>query len=239
MNRAWLVLLLVACKSPTNGDDFPIDPGGGGVVGEQLDGSTLDAFDPDAVMQLAGRVCVVRDLRALSTCAMSGAGGITVKLGTRTATTMDDGKFTMMTPSGTNLVWRASGAAIVPSVMPFGPSTTIPAIGVEDFNELQNANSVVLTPGEGTIIARVVRNTTPQSGATASTAPLAQFPTKYDGPTALAWTELATSTAGTVWIPGAAIGTASFTVSPATGDDVTEDVRVEDQAITYVTIDLP
>ena len=238
MKRAWLVILLVACKSSDN-DGFPVDPGGGGPPGDRLDGSTLDAFDPDGNTQLAGRVCLVTDLRALTACATTGADGLTVTLGTRTAMTMADGKFTMMTPAGSNLVWRVSGAGIVPSVMPFGPSNSIPAIGVEDFNELQNANSVVLTPGDGTIIARVVRNGTPQTGAVASVEPLAQFATKYDGPAQLAWTELATSTAGTVWIPGAPAGIAKVTVSPASGDDVIEDVRVEDQSITYVTIDLP
>jgi hypothetical protein len=240
MKRVWLLGLLVACKSSGDGDDFPIHPNGGGTSGEQLDATTpIDAFDPDAGTQLTGRVCVVSDLRVLTACAATGAGNITVTLGTRSATTMDDGRFTIATPSGSNLVWRASGAAIVSSVVAFGPVHAIPAIGVEDFNDLMNANSVVLQADEGSIVARIVKAGMPQSGATAATIPAAQFPTKYDGPTATAWTELSTAAAGTAWVPGVPIGATTITATPASGTGASVDVRVEDQAITYVTIDLP
>ena len=241
MSRVWLLVVLVACKSSDDDGEFPVQPGGGnGTSGTVLDaGLAVDAFDPDAGTQLTGRVCLVTDLRALTACATTGAGNITVTLGTRVATTLDDGRFTIMTPASTNLTWRASGAAIVPALMGFGPSTSIPAIGVEDFNDLMNANSVVPQVGDGAIVARIVRNGTPQTGVTAASTPLAQFPTKYDGPTALAWTELATAAAGTAWIPGVPIGPATITATPASGTATDVDVRVEDQAITYVTIDLP
>ena len=242
MSRAWLLVVLVACKS-SDGDDgeFPVLPGGGnGGAGTVLDaGLPPDTADPDAGTQLTGRVCLVSDLRALTTCAATGAGNITVTLGTRTATTMDDGRFTIATPVSTNLVWRASGAGIVSSVMAFGTTTSIPAIGIRDFNDLMNANSVVQQADEGAVVARIVRNGTPQTGATAASTPLAQFPTKYDGATPLAWTELATGAAGTAWLPGVPIGTATIAVTPASGTAADVDVRVEDQAITYVTIDLP
>jgi hypothetical protein len=238
----WRVLLLavVACKAG-EGDDFPIEPGGPnpGGMGFMVDAAPIDAFVGDAQQSITGRVCLVADLRALGACAATGAGGITVTLGTRTATTLDSGAFTIMTPSGSNLVWRARGAQLVTSVMAFGPATTIPIIGDQAYLDLQGANSVVVIDGQGSIVARIVRNGVPVSGAVASTSPLAQYATKYDGVTASAWTELATSTAGTAWIAGAALGANVVTATPASGAAADETVLVEDQAITYVTIDLP
>src|SRR5688572_9280078 len=169
-----MLIVLAACKSSMNGDDFPVDPGGGGGIGVKVDAFMPDAPDPDASTQLTGRVCLISDLRGLA-CASTGAGSITVTLGTQTATTSDSGAFTIMTPGGSNLVWRASGVGIVPSVMHFGPSTTIPAVEIDTYGDLLNANSVTLQAGEGSIVARVVRNTTPQAGAVASASPGAQF----------------------------------------------------------------
>ena len=235
-----LAVLVVACKASSD-DDFPVVPGGGGPggTGTQPDAPAIDALDFDALQYLVGRVCLVTDLRALTTCAGTGAGGLTVTLGTQTTTTTDSGAFTMMKPSGTNLVWRVTGLNIIKSVMAFGPSNSIPTIDIADYVDLQNANSVTLAVGEGSIVARIVRNGVAQNGVVASVSPLAQFPTKYDGITAIAWTELATSTAGTAWIPGAALGTNAVTATPLTGTAATESVLVEDQAITYATIDLP
>jgi hypothetical protein len=239
MRRVLLLAALAACQS-SDGDDFPVSPGGPGPggLGNMLDASPIDAADPDASAMLTGRVCVVSDLRGLA-CAGSGADGITVTLGTKTATTLANGAFTIETPAGTNLVWRASKLGFITSLMAFGPSSTIPMIRDQDYIDLQNANSVTLIPGEGSIVARVVRNKVPVSGAVVSVSPLAQFATKYDGATAIAWTELATSAAGTVWIPGAVLGANVVTASPTSGAAAMETVLVEDQAITYATIDLP
>src|SRR5688572_31357729 len=38
-----MLIVLAACKSSMNGDDFPVDPGGGGGIGVKV-----DAFMPDA-----------------------------------------------------------------------------------------------------------------------------------------------------------------------------------------------
>jgi len=242
----WRVLLLavlvvVACKPASDDDDFPVVPGGSGPggTGTLPDAPEADALDFDALQVIVGRVCLVADLRALTTCAAAGAGGLTVTLGTSSTTTTGNGAFAIMAPSGTNLVWRVTGLNIVKSVMAFGPSNTIPTIDIADYVDLQNANSVTLAVGEGSIVARIVRNGVAQNGVVASVSPLAQFPTKYDGITAIAWTELATSTAGTAWIPGAALGTNAVTATPLTGTAATESVLVEDQAITYATIELP
>lgn len=238
MTRAWL-LLLVACKEPSNNDGFPVQPGGPGGSGEQLDASTLDAFDPDAGMQVSGRVCLVTDLRAPLTCAATGAAGITVTLGTRMATTAADGSFKIAAPSGTGLVWRTSASDLVTMLMPFGVSTTIPAITLDAWSDILASNGVMLVPGEGSIVARVVKGTSLQMGARAASTPAARFATLYDGPSALAWRDVSTGPAGTAWIPGAGVGANTLQITPASGSDAMQSVLVEDQAITYVTIDLP
>jgi len=239
MRRTLLLAILTACNS-SDGGDYPVEPGGPNPsgTGKPLDAAPIDAADPDASAMLTARMCLVSDLRGLA-CAATGAAGITVTLGTQMATTLENGSFTMTTPSGSNLVWRASRLGVISTVMAFGPSKTIPIIGDQDYIDLQNANSVTLVPGEGSIVARIVRNNVAVSGAVATVAPIAQFATKYDGPTSSAWTELATSTAGTTWIPGAQLGTNVVTATPTTGAAAMESVLVEDQAITYVTIDLP
>ena len=239
MRRALVLAALVACQS-SDGDGYPVEPGGPnpGGMGMVLDAAPIDAPAPDASAMLTGRVCVVSDLRGLA-CATSGADGILVTLGTKTAMTLANGAFTIATPSGSNLVWRASKAGFITSLMAFGPSSTIPMIGDQDYIDLQNANSVTLIAGEGSIVARIVRNNVAVADAVASVSPLAQFATKYDGATPSAWTELATSAAGTVWIPGAVPGTNVVTATPASGTAAMETVLVEDQAITYATIDLP
>ena len=240
MKRTLLLAMVAACQA-SNGDDFSVEPGGPGGTGMRVDASLIDAFDPDALPVISGRVCLVRDLRAPTAgCAGSGADNITVTLGSRTAVTSADGSFSIMKPAGSNLVWRASRPGIiVTSVVPFGPDTTIPAIGVQDYLDLQGANSVVIVAGQGSIVTRIERNNTAQPGVTAAVSPTAAFATKYDGTTALAWTELATSTRGTVWLPGTELGTNTVTATPATGAPTTLNVLVEDQSITYVTIDLP
>lgn len=240
MKRVLLLATLAACQA-SSGDDFPVEPGGPGPGGTGMvrDAALVDAFDPDAIQMIAGRVCLVTDLRALSTCAPGGAGNITVTLGTQSTTTSDSGTFTIVKPAGTDLVWRASGAGIVSSVVPFGPSNVIPAIGDVGYIDLQNANSVVIVEGQGSIVARIVRNTTAQAGVVASVSPVAAYAPKYDGSTPLAWRELATGAAGVAWIAGAAPGTNVVTATPASGAAAMQSVIVEDQAITYITLDLP
>ena len=240
MWRLVVIVGLSACKQGM-GDDFPVEPPGGtgGPVG-QLDAATGgDGGGGDGGNTIAGRVCLITDLRFLDNCAASGAGNITVTLGTKTAMTTANGNFTIATPSGTNLVWRATGANVVKSVMAYGPSLLVPTIDVQVYTDLMNANSIVLQASQGSIVARIVKNGLPVANATASASPGAQFPTKYDGPTPSAWTELKTSTAGTAWIAGAQTGTVVVTAVPMTGANASESLRVEDQAITYATIDLP
>lgn len=238
--RVLLVLALVGCQGGS--EMYPVDPGGPnpGGVGMMVDAASIDAPDPDAGNFLMGRVCLVTDVRGLD-CAGSGAGGITVTLGTNSALTTATGAFSIVTPTGSNLVWRATGTDMVKSVMAFGPSKTIPIISTQTYLDLQNSSSVTINPGMGSIFARVVKGAaaTPQAGATATVDPVAAFAIKYDGNAPLNWTELSTGAAGTVWIPGAGPGANTVTITPASGATAMEMLTVEDQAITYATIALP
>ena len=234
--RVLLLIALVACQG--GGEQYPVDPGGPGGMTMMQDGSLIDAPDPDGLALLAGRVCLVTDLRGLD-YANSGAQDITVTLGANTALTGPTGAFSIVTPSASNPVWRARGANLVSSVMPFGPSKTIPIISVQTYLDLQNANSVTIAGDMGSIVARLVRNNAALADATATVEPPAAFAIKYDGSAPLAWTELKTSAAGMAWIPGAGLGSNTVTIAPMTGNPKLENVLVEDQAITYVTIEVP
>jgi hypothetical protein len=240
MTRAAVVLLVIAaCNAGGGGDDeFPVSPGGGRPGGGvMVDAAMIDTRDADGDTPISGRVCLVVDLRGAA-CAASGAGGITVTLGAQTATTADDGAFAIAAPQGSNLVWHASTADLVTSVMAFSTSTTIPAITLAGWNELELANGVVTQGQQGAIIARIVQGGTPLAGATVTATPVPQYATHYDGPTAAGWTELATGAAGVAWLPGVGVGAATLAVVPPTGSGGTAAVHVEDHAITFVTIAL-
>jgi hypothetical protein len=239
MWHVWMLGLLVACNSGGTGDDFPVLPGGPSGPGTIVDATPPDMPPVEAGTTIDGRVCVLTDMRRFTTCLESGAGGITVRLGTKTAITALDGAFSIDRPSDSQLVWRASGDNIVSSVFAFGPTTSIPAVDLQTFNDILGANSVVLQNNQGSIVTRLVRNGLPVVGATVTDAPLAQFATKYDGPTVTAWTELKTGNQGVAWIAGAQVGDNTVTVSPMTGTGASTKLPVEDGAITFATIDLP
>src|ERR1044071_9473062 len=117
MKRVLWLAALAACGVGGFGDDFSVQPGGPGGPNTPLDAALIDAPDPDALVTLAGRVCIALDIRSpLANCATTGAGGITVTLGTKTATTLADGAFTIEKPSGSTLTWRATGQGLVKSV---------------------------------------------------------------------------------------------------------------------------
>jgi len=189
---------------------FPIDPGGGTVPSgvSQPDARTGDG--DAAGGEIAGRVCVVlSDMRRpLSGCAGSGAGGLSVTLGTATATTMADGSFTIVRPAGTGLVWRVSGTGIEPAAMQVGATATIPAIDSLAYGEMLAATSATIVGGDGALIAQVLPAT---AGVTATSA-AAESAIYYDGASATEWTQDATGDFGVVWIPSMLPGVRDVTI---------------------------
>ncbi|MEJ7600506.1 MAG: hypothetical protein WKG01_21535 [Kofleriaceae bacterium] len=232
--KACLVVLLAGCSATA--EDYPIAPGGyGSSNGVPGPDAMLDA-DPNG---LSGRVCAMQDLRTFAPCATGGLLGVTVTLGGSTTVTGDDGSFSMIMPTGSNLVWRVSGAPLVPSVVPYSASTLLPAVDIETYNNLLNANGRSLTSGQGSIVARIVQLGQPAVGVTATTD--AVFETLYDGANATTWDQdiEGTGARGVAWLTGVPIGAATLEVTPVVGTPTNHVHLVEDLAITFPTIEIP
>jgi hypothetical protein len=252
-----VLVLLAACHQATDaGDDYPVSSGGGGPVvvggggggggGRGGDAGT-DGSTSDAGIALQGRVCLLTDLRRVgdhTACAGIGAKDLTVTLGTRTAKTSDDGSFTIVAPQGGGFTWHVIGAQLTPSVMPFGADYTIPAVSDVVYSELLSTNQVTLGDQQGSIVVRVVRGLAPVAGVTATSSPASNRLALYDGNSAAIWTEnrVGTGPRGIAWfadVPLAAVGPtlAAIALTPRGAGSVPT-VTVENQAITFVTIDL-
>ena len=198
---AALLLLSAAC----GGDDvelYPVNPGGGGPSSGGTFGSGSNGGDGDAGVEITGRVCVITDARTPTTgCADTGVAGLTVMLGTRTATTMANGDFTIRVVTGTSNVWRVSGTGIVPSAMTFTSTNIIPALATQTFSDMTSTNSAAF-PGTGSIIAKVSQNGTALVNATATAAPAPARGTLYDAADEITWNQTSTGGLGAVWIAG-------------------------------------
>ena len=238
MNRIlWLALALAACKSST--DNLPIGIGGGGMGGgggghdAPVDTSAIDGGP------VAGRVCLVTDPRDLVSCAATGAGGFTVTLGAATATTGDDGTFTII-PSGSGLVWHVTGSNIVKSVMPYtAGSAQVPAMTTTMYTNVEADTGAIIQVSQGSIFARIVMAGVPLVGATAS-ATGQNLNTYYDGTTVSAWRTTSTGAFGTAFLPGISIGTATVAVVPSGGTTKTlTGIPIEDQALTFLAVSIP
>lgn len=239
--KAWLpalALSLLGCKD--NGiPNLPVNPGPGGPGGG---GPGVDAASDgtDGGPTLVGRVCLLADARDFTTCQLAGAGGLTVALGTATAITADDGSFTIAAVAGTNLVWRVSGGNIVPSLMPAGTLTQIPAIDATTYGTLQADNGVLLTTDQGSLMVRVASSNAALAGASVRSMPAPQYGPFYDGSNAQIWSQSATGAFGTAWLPGITPGATSLEVTPSGGSaTAVGSVPVEAVTITYVFADIP
>lgn len=255
MKRAALALVLVACSSSAN--DFPTHPGGSGPVppsgggGGVVDGGLGDTGTGDAGdggVPIAGRVCIVSDLRTPAVCdTTKDASMVKVTLGTRTPTVAPakTGEFTIIAELGTALVWRATGTNFVSSVMPYGIDNVIPIVPDTLYQDMLGMNPVtLLAEGQGSVLARVVSGTSPVAGVNAtSTLVTGNNIAFYDGNDKLVWGQIGpTQTRGAIWFPGVNVTTTpaaiTFTRQGAT-TSVQAPVTVEDQSITFITQDVP
>ncbi len=239
MRYVALLVLVAGCSA--GGDDYPIIPGGGNHTGSPMvDARVADGSSGDGG-NLAGRVCLITDLRTPTAgCSQTGAAGITVQLGTSTATTLADGTFSIPPVPGTGLVWRISGADLAPSVIPFSTSTILPALGAQTYLDLKNANSVIENSGEGSVVLAIARGGAPLAGVNVTSDPVASYPALGDRPNATNWVPGATGTYGISWTPGIIAGPTRLTLVPPDGlDVVTVDVPIEDGAITFATVAIP
>lgn len=249
MKLALLVPLAVMAACKANPDDYPPGGGGGGGVGGGGADGGVDG-NGDAGAMLRGRVCVIDDLRRVgdpAACATTGVTGLrlAVSLGTRTATPRDDGGFDIQAPLGAGFVWRVNSSqvdTVIPSVMPFGTDNTIPVVRFERYLELLSTNSAMVAESEGSIVIRVVKNTTTGNiaAASASAVGAVRYDTQND---ADSWGEIETGPFGVVWIapvdipnPATSISVTFTTQGTPIGGPLS--VTVEPLAITFVTQDL-
>jgi hypothetical protein len=243
-----LAVLAAGCTSGGGGDDYPVGGGGtgGGTSGPRTDAGTGDG-GVDGPAALRGRVCLVSDLRRLidaapGDCAATGAGGLNVSLGgSATVLTAADGSFSVPAQDGFNLAWRVTGGNLVTSIVPVSASTLLPAIRDAVYNDLKNASGVIVSPGEGSIVARLVRGGAPVAGATAQIIGGESLRTLYDGASATVWSTISTGTFGVAWLPDNVAGFRTMRIAYGTAQQssLAVPVPIVDQAITFATIALP
>jgi hypothetical protein len=237
MRHAWILIALAACKQGT-GDDYPINPGGDdiGDFHPPIDASSSDQSLGDGSAMLTGRVCLLADLRAPNACANTGAGNITVQLGTVTTLTADDGMFSLIPPSGTNLTWRAGAADLVTSVVPLSASNILPIITADSYDDLLTTNGVILNSGQGSVVLFVRDAVGALSGAAVALAPTATYLPKHDTANKSVWVDGNTGPAGVSWTAGANAGAVNVTVTPPSGTAQQFTLPIADGAITYTTV---
>jgi hypothetical protein len=212
MKRFALLAVVVVGGCRASDMDYPVGGGGGGGGGgtHLLDAAIGDGAGSGSA--LAATACVLTDPRDPASCQGSGELGLTVALGASTATTADDGSFTIARPAGTHLTWQVTGSTVVTSVTPYAAQTRIPVMSMAMLVQLQGDNGVQPIAGTGALLIRIVRNGLPVTGESATVVPDAAQGIFYDGATASSWTQSATGTYGTIYLAGIASGAASVTL---------------------------
>ena len=196
----WLLLAAVITLAgcPDNSaDGFPVRPGGGGPGGGELG---PDGRPADASNQVAGRVCVIDDLRQWDTttmCATTGAGGLNVTIGAAVATTDDAGNFMIDPPPATATRVVVTGAGIIASNTPFVPTATpirTVAPTAAHWAAIENDSGFAVTTGTGVAVIALKLDGAVDPGATAAIDPVPLAPPLYD------------TTMPTIWDPASVAG---------------------------------
>lgn len=248
-----LVVFLAACgNSP---DMLPVGGGSSGGFPDSGGNSQVDARMIDAKLADAkplaidaalfnGRVCLLTDARDFTSCATTGANGLTVHIAGNAAVTAADGTFTIVAGTG---AWSVTGSNIVTSYK-VKNDYFIPAYTRTMYNSMLTANNIYcgaqlgLCQGEGSVMVNVIHNGAGQSGHTV-VAPTQPNPAKYlafydNDANATTWNHLSTSTTGSkgdAWLVGFDVGDATFQVDPTGGPTVSAQ-PVNDQAISWVDV---
>jgi hypothetical protein len=250
MKLAVLLLAAAACSSG-GGDDYPVGPGGtvppihsggggdGGVSDAGMDGG-------DGGTTIAGRVCVLDDLRDLgkaTLCATTTAGGLNVTLDGKTVKTAADGTFVIGAPGSSAPFWKVDSGntgTLVTTFAPLGVDNLIPAITTDRWIQIQGGSMLTLGDNAGSIIVRLTHGGAPLAGVTATSSPAAAFDARYDGTDKDIWDIDRSGAKGLVWIPGVQVmpngmpigATVTLNAGAAPVPVVT---TVWDQAITFVS----
>jgi hypothetical protein len=239
MKLLALMTLLAGCS--TQADDYPVLPGP----------VAAPPVISDSGM-VKGQACVVTDPRNLTSCATTGASGLTVRLGDQIATTDASGSFAIAAPATTGTgggpspatMLGVTGPGVVPTQLAL-PSTpgamSVPLLKADLFAQMMAANGVVLSSGSGSILGSVARGGIPVTGVTVTSTPSPAFGPLFDGSTPTSWTLDGTGARGVWWIPGVAIGPARVTLRDlaTSGETTVDGVQVIDSGITIMDAILP
>jgi hypothetical protein len=232
------LLLLVACKESDS--MLPVNPGGGGGgvgTSSEPDAATTNG---DAGLVITGRVCKLSDPRTLTSCAATGAAGLTVALGSSSAVTADDGAFMLMRPaSTTGLYYTVTGPGVVPSAIKYGTTTTLPALATLIYEDMLVSTQAVVVTGQGAIIGRFTRAGAAVTNAIVIAQPQSDSDVYYDGASHTEWQTAGTGSFGVAWIPSEQVGTASLTVKTGAVQNTVAGVAVFGDTITYVLAEIP
>jgi hypothetical protein len=242
---AGLCALWLLCGCAAEPDDElpfhpnpPIDPGGS-------DGGTVDAGSDagvDAITTIAGRVCVLDDLRSWSGCASTGAAGLTVSLDGNTATTAADGSFTIVRSSDPGRYAIASGTVVATSAVRFDPLATalqIPAPRRTYWDTVLTLGGAQVPSGTGSIAVQVMRNGSPVVGVSATSVPGPSNLVLYDSSSATAWDTDSTSTAGVALLTGIVAEPATVSLNAPATPAVGAATAVMEETLTFLTVTLP
>lgn len=211
---ACVLLVVAACNTGNQGDDYAIEPGGGGGSFGNTPGAFTDAAVTDGGGTLMARVCGLSEILFWDECDAIGLDGLMVTAGSSQATTRDSGAFEIANPTGSNLVWRVSGNAQLPSLMELAGNASIPSLRRSTYQDLAATLNVNINPQAGTIFVQVRSAGDPVVGATATLAGLTDL-VRYDDANATGKFNVdATHADGIIWFPNVAPGTVTFTITP-------------------------
>jgi hypothetical protein len=231
---AWgIALLLVGCvDSPDDEDGYPILPGGG-----TLGGGTAPGGGGSGSNGRLYRVCKLLDVRDLTSCATSGAGGFRVELGGVVAGTQTDGSFTIDDSGGMGEHFIVSGTGIVTSITPFGFARTLPVPVITEaaYTDMQNATGSLPVAGHGAIMARATYGDAIFNDLRAMSNPASMYPARFDGATQADWVTTPTGQFGAIWVAGVPVGMASLTVTDTaiTLSGGSTGLLIQENAITF------
>lgn len=244
---ACSLLVLVACNTGGEGDDYPVEPGNGGGTFGNGAGTLPDGGGgtTDGGTKVPARVCGLSEILIWTNCDAIGLAGVMVMVGPASESIGDDGSFEIVDPpNATNLRWRVSGTSRMTTLSDFpGDRFEIPSIRTSLYEDLAADTLVVPDPTLGAIFVHVTHEGQPVEGATAALAiPSAEL-VRYDDPAGSSQFSVGTTrAAGKVWFPNVVPGTAvAFTVTPPAeiGDPETAITVVEANTATFVTVDIP
>jgi hypothetical protein len=188
------LVTISGCAGNSDGDDYPMRPGGGiggggggggGSADAGVDGPTGDGA------QAIGRVCLISDLRLPTSCAGSlGSSAVRVQRGSVMITPGADGKFTLPPSSTVGDRWLITGTNMVTSVVPFTPGAPVllPLVAQTTWDLMRQSSDIPQLDGLGALHITSRRpNGLPKPNVAVTANPAGSSLPFYAGQDANAW----------------------------------------------------